>query len=117
MSSFDQRIVAVSGSLESIAAMARACGAEYRTVATRTGYTFDHGSAVFLLDRDGETSAILDSGEPQHQRLAKLKGLLRQLEAVNDLRSPPRRINGEGVQLMSRARPPTESLLLGQQSD
>ena len=29
----------------------------------------------------------------------------------------PRRINGEGVQLMSRARPPTESLLLGQQSD
>jgi protein SCO1/2 len=77
MSSFDQRIVAVSGSPESIAAMARAYGAKYRKVPTRSGYTFDHSSAVFLLDRDGEMSAILDAGEPQHQRLAKLRGLLR----------------------------------------
>jgi protein SCO1 len=77
MSSFDRRIVAVSGSPEGIAAMARAYGAKYRKVPTRSGYTFDHSSAVFLLDRDGEMSAILDAGEPQHQRLAKLKGLLR----------------------------------------
>jgi protein SCO1 len=77
MSSFDQRIVAVSGSPESIAAMARAYSAKYRKVPTRSGYTFDHSSAVFLLDRDGEMSAILDAGEPQHQRLAKLRGLLR----------------------------------------
>jgi protein SCO1 len=77
MSSFDQRIVAVSGSPESIAAIARAYGAKYRRVPTRSGYTFDHSSAVFLLDPDGEVFAILDAGEPQHQRLAKLKGLLR----------------------------------------
>jgi protein SCO1 len=77
MSSFDRRIVAVSGSPEGIAAMARAYGAKYRKVPTRSGYTFDHSSAVFLLDRDGEMSAILDAGEPQHQRLAKLRGLLR----------------------------------------
>jgi protein SCO1 len=77
MSWFDQRIVAVSGSPESIAAIARAYGAKYRKVPTRSGYTFDHSSAVFLLDPDGEVFAILDAGEPQHQRLAKLKGLLR----------------------------------------
>jgi protein SCO1 len=77
MSSFDQRIVAVSGSLESIAAMARAYGAKYRKVPTGSGYTFDHSSAVFLLDHHGEISAILDAGEPQHRRLAKLRGLLR----------------------------------------
>jgi protein SCO1/2 len=77
MSSFDRRIVAVSGSPEGIAAMARAYGAKYRKLPTRSGYTFDHSSAVFLLDRDGEMSAILDAGEPQHQRLAKLRGLLR----------------------------------------
>lgn len=77
MSAFDQRIVAVSGAPESIAAMARAYGAKYRKVPTSSGYTFDHSSAVFLLDRHGETSAILDAAEPQHRRLAKLRELLR----------------------------------------
>ena len=77
MSAFDQRIVALSGAPESIAAMARAYGAKYRKVPTPSGYTFDHSSAVFLLDRHGETSAILDAAEPQHRRLAKLRELLR----------------------------------------
>jgi protein SCO1/2 len=77
MSSFDRRIVAVSGPPESIAAMARVYGAKYRKVPTGAGYTFDHSAAVFLLDRDGEMSAILDAGEPQRQRLAKLRELLR----------------------------------------
>ena len=77
MSSFDRRIVAVSGTPESIAAIAGAYGAKYRRVPTRSGYTFDHTSAVFLLDSGGEVSAILDAGEPQHRRLAKLRGLLR----------------------------------------
>jgi protein SCO1 len=77
MSSFDPRIVAVSGSPESLAAIASAYGAKYHKVPTQSGYTFDHSAAVFLLDRDGEMSAILDAGEPQHQRLAKLRGLLR----------------------------------------
>lgn len=77
MSSFDPRIVAVSGSPGSIAAIASAYGAKYRKVPTQSGYTFDHSSAVFLLDRDGEMSAISDAGEPQHQRLAKLRALLR----------------------------------------
>ena len=78
MSSFDERIVAVSGSPETITAVARAYGAKYRKVPTRSGYTFDHSAAVFLLDRDGETSAILDAGESQDRRLAKLKALLRE---------------------------------------
>jgi protein SCO1 len=77
MSSFDQRIVAVSGSPESIAAIAGAYGARYRKVPTASGYTFDHSTAVFLLDRDGDISAILEAREPQQARLAKLKALLR----------------------------------------
>ena len=77
MSSFDRRIVAVSGTQESIAAIAGAYGAKYRRVPTRSGYTFDHTSAVFLLDSGGEVSAILDAAEPQHRRLAKLRELLR----------------------------------------
>jgi protein SCO1 len=77
MTSFDQRIIAVSGSPESIAAIARAYGVKHRKVPTRSGYTFDHSSAVFLLDRDGDVSAILDAREPQDQRLAKLRGLIR----------------------------------------
>jgi protein SCO1/2 len=77
MSSFDARIIAVSGSPETIAAVARAYGAKIRKVPTRTGYTFDHTAAVFLLDRTGEMSAVIDAGEPQTRRLAKLKELLR----------------------------------------
>jgi protein SCO1/2 len=77
MTSFDQRIIAVSGSPESIAAIARVYGAKHRKVPTRSGYTFDHSSAVFLLDRDGDVSAILDAREPQDQRLAKLRELIR----------------------------------------
>ena len=77
MASFDPRIVALTGTPESIAALAGAYGAKYRKVLSSSGYTFDHTAAVFLLDRNGETSAVLDAGEPQPQRLAKLKALLR----------------------------------------
>jgi protein SCO1 len=78
MSSFDPRIVALSGPHDAIAALARAHGAKYRRVPTSSGYTFDHTAAVFLLDRHGETSAVVSTGEPQPQRLGKLKDLLRQ---------------------------------------
>jgi cytochrome oxidase Cu insertion factor (SCO1/SenC/PrrC family) len=57
--------------------MASAYGAKYRKVPTPSGYIFDHTAAVFLLDRDGEMSAVIDAGEPQTRRLAKLKELLR----------------------------------------
>ena len=77
MSSFDERIVAVTGPPDAIAAVARAYGVKYRKMPTSSGYTLDHSAAVFLLDRDGETSAVLDAGEPQQRRLAKLKALLR----------------------------------------
>jgi protein SCO1/2 len=77
MSSFDPRIVAVSGSPDGIAAMARAYGAKYRKVPTASGYTFDHSSAVFLLDAQGDLAAVLDVMEPADRRLAKLKALLR----------------------------------------
>jgi protein SCO1 len=77
MASFDPRIVALSGSPDAIAALARAYGAKYRRVPTSSGYTFDHTAAVFLLDRHGETFAVVSTGEPQPQRLGKLKDLLR----------------------------------------
>ena len=76
MGSFDPRIVALSGAPEAIATLARHLGARYRKVPTRTGYTIDHTAAVFLVDGDGETFAVVDATEPQHQRLAKLQGLL-----------------------------------------
>ena len=77
MASFDPRIVALSGPPDAIAALARAYGAKYRRVPTSSGYTFDHTAAVFLLDRHGETSAVLGTDEPQPRRLGKLKDLLR----------------------------------------
>jgi protein SCO1/2 len=77
MSSFDPRIVALSGPSDAIATVARAYGVRYRKVPTSSGYTLDHTAAVFLIDRHGETSAVLNAGQPQPQRLGKLRDLLR----------------------------------------
>jgi protein SCO1 len=74
MTSFDQRIIAVSGSPESIVAIARAYGAKHRKVPTRSGYTFDHSSAVFLLDPNWSALPVVDplrSGVSTHPRSAR----------------------------------------------
>jgi protein SCO1 len=76
MESFDPRIVALSGPSDAIATLARAFGAKFRKVPTQSSYTIDHTAAVFLVDRDGETVAVIDATEPQPQRLAKLRELL-----------------------------------------
>jgi protein SCO1 len=77
LESFDPRIVALTGPAATIAAVARAYGARYRKVATASGHTFEHTPGIFLIDRSGETAAVLSSEEAPASRLAKLRTLVR----------------------------------------
>lgn len=65
LSSFDERIVGLSGSPETIKAVTRA----YRAYAARVplkdgGYTMDHTSSVYLMDRNGRFLRTLDIKRP-----------------------------------------------------
>lgn len=54
VSSFDSRIVALTGSPEAIAAVAKAYRAIYRRVPLKDGgYTMDHIAIIYLMDRNG----------------------------------------------------------------
>ncbi len=77
LSSFDQRIVGLTGSVDAIATLARTYGATFRKVAAGNGYTIDHSPAVFLLTRGGELAGILNFEEDRASQLAKLRELLR----------------------------------------
>lgn len=76
---FDKRIVALTGSLEQVTAMAKAWGVYFKKVPTSGGdYTVDHTASVFLMDRKGGLRGTLDL----HDRtagvnLAKLRRFVR----------------------------------------
>src|SRR3712207_4035501 len=53
LSSFDPRIVGLTGTDEEIAAAARAYKIYYRKVPTDGGYTMDHSATLFLMDKIG----------------------------------------------------------------
>jgi protein SCO1/2 len=77
LSSFDPRIVGLSGSQEKIDAVVRAYGA----VATRVdldggNYTMDHTASVFLFGADGRLVSTLDYKENPTVKLQKIKNLL-----------------------------------------
>jgi protein SCO1 len=78
MSSFDSRIIALTGTPAQTATAVKAFKA-YSSKAPLEGgnYTTDHTSGVFLLKASGEFSGMLDTHEPQEVRLEKLRRLIR----------------------------------------
>jgi len=58
---FDKRIVGLTGTVEQVAAMAKAWGVYFKKVPTTGGdYTMDHTATVFLLNRKGGLQGTLD---------------------------------------------------------
>ena len=54
LSSFDPHLIAVTGSAEALAAMAKAYRVYYKKVPLENGnYTMDHTAIVYLMDKDG----------------------------------------------------------------
>jgi protein SCO1/2 len=76
LASFDRRITALTGPIDSIRALARTYGASFNKMPLNKGYTMEHSPAVFLIGRDGEVHGIINYGEDPRARTQKLLELL-----------------------------------------
>jgi protein SCO1/2 len=77
LSSFDPRIVGLTGTPDEIAAAAKAYKVYYRKVPTDSGYTMDHTATIFLMDGKGDFFGSSNFQEPQETRRVKLKNLVK----------------------------------------
>ncbi|NIX75498.1 SCO family protein [Microvirga terricola] len=77
LSSFDPRIVGLTGTDEEIAAVAKAYKVYYRKVPTDSGYTMDHTATIFLMDSKGDFYGASNFQESEEIRRAKLKQLIK----------------------------------------
>jgi len=77
LSSFDPRIQGYTGTVEAVAAVAKAYHVYYAKVPLDGGgYTVDHTTAVYLLDADGRLAAPIPYGAPSDFALGQVRRLL-----------------------------------------
>lgn len=77
LTSFDPRILGLSGSEAEIEAVGKAYRAYWRKVPLEDGdYTMDHTASVFMMDAEGRFVGTIDYKEEADTRLAKLRRLL-----------------------------------------
>jgi protein SCO1 len=77
VSSFDPRIIALTGEPEAIAAVAKAYRAYYRRVPTKDGgYTMDHLVLVYLMGKDGRFVSRFNLNRPIDAAAAELRKYL-----------------------------------------
>jgi protein SCO1/2 len=78
LSSFDPRIVGLTGTEEEVAAAAKAYKIYYRKVPTEgSDYTMDHSATLFLMDSKGEFYGTSNFQEPEETRRGKLRQLIK----------------------------------------
>ena len=79
LSSFDPRIIGLTGSPEEVAATVKGHFAHQAKVPMRDGgYTMEHTSKVLLRAADGRFVGTLDHQEPVESQLQKLRALARE---------------------------------------
>ena len=76
MSSFDPRVMALTGDAQSVQNTARAYRAYYKKVPTKESYTMDHSSAVYLMDKNGQFLRTIDLKRDPQIVAKELIGLL-----------------------------------------
>jgi protein SCO1/2 len=77
VSSFDPRIIALTGTPEEIAAVAKAYRAYYRRVPNKDGgYTMDHLALVYLMGKDGRFVSRFKLDRPIDASVAELRKYL-----------------------------------------
>ncbi len=76
LSSFDPRIVGLTGSQSEIADVAKKYRALYQKVPTSTGYTMNHEASVYLMDKAGKFVGTLNYQEPAETQRKKLERFL-----------------------------------------
>ncbi|MBM6593965.1 SCO family protein [Microvirga pudoricolor] len=78
LSSFDPRIIGLTGTPDEIAATAKAYKVYYKKVPTESGYTMDHTATIFLMDGKGQFFGASNFQEAADVRREKLKRLVRE---------------------------------------
>lgn len=77
LSSFDPRIIGLSGSTEQVDEAVKNYRIYVRKVPLDDGdYTIDHSAAVLLFDKNGDFKGTIDYREPEANAVAKLKRLV-----------------------------------------
>lgn len=77
LANFDPRIRGLTGSVEAVAAAAKAYRIYYRKVPLEAGeYTIDHSTAVYLFDKRGEFVAPIGYGSAPDRAVKQLTALL-----------------------------------------
>lgn len=76
LSSFNPRIVGLTGTETEIAATAKEYKIYYKKVPTDSDYTMDHTATIFLMDRKGDFFGTSNFQESQETRREKLKRLV-----------------------------------------
>jgi protein SCO1/2 len=77
LSSFDPRIIGLSGTEQNVAKVMT----EYRALARKVplkdgGYTMDHTATVYIMNKNGQFVGLMNYQEPEATARAKLKRLL-----------------------------------------
>lgn len=76
LTSFDPRIVGLTGEPQQIDAMTKLYRAYYKKVSTNDGeYTMDHTAVVYMMDGEGRFSSTLDRHESSEIQMQKLRRL------------------------------------------
>jgi protein SCO1/2 len=78
LSSFDPRIVGLTGTEAEIIAAAKEYKVYFKKVKTESDYTMDHTATIFLMDRKGDFFGSSNFQEPEQTRRDKLKRLVRE---------------------------------------
>lgn len=77
LSSFDPRIVGLTGTPEQLETIAKAYHVYYKRVPTDGGgYTMDHTATVYLMDAEGMFAGTIAYGEERGPALVKVKRLV-----------------------------------------
>jgi protein SCO1/2 len=76
LSSFDDRIIGLTGTPAEVAAAAKAYRAFYTKVPTSDGYTMNHSTMMYLMDRRGEFAGLINYQEQHVSQIAKLRKLV-----------------------------------------
>jgi protein SCO1/2 len=76
LSSFDPRIIGLTGTEAEIAAAAKEYKVYFKKVPTDSDYTMDHTATIFLMDRNGDFFGSSNFQEPENIRREKLKRLV-----------------------------------------
>lgn len=77
LGSFDPRFVGLTGSPEAIASFAKSWRAYYRKAEpSENGYSMDHTAALYLLDKSGQFSTLIDLERAPDRAEAMVKAAL-----------------------------------------